>query len=612
MQCRLYILIIIFIMLLHILNGCSNMSVSGGGVEAGNSRVAGILFEPDGTPAEESVVQLVPTEYIGIPGNAHADFQVDTTDGLGRYVLDNISAGTYTLQIKQLSSLKRAIIRNVTVENSRTTNVAGDTVRDAGNLRIILPDSIRNAGGIIAIPGTTCSIQFDSSTASGNIVYIDSLPEGIIPSIVYMKNATPAMSSQSIVNNISIISRDTVSASALPGKRLSVKPGGDVQTAINALLPGDTLYVAGGIYRMSGLLVSVSGNSAQSVLISAVPGDTPVFRDPEATDNCINISDASYVTLQGIEIDSLQPDIDAIKFIDNSKCDHITIRNCSIHNTLGNGINAVGGHNKITLIHNHIHHLNGEAPTAIRIGNTSGAAPNNWVIDNNWIHDIGDSVLAIGDGISLRAGCYSMLVRDNVIYRCGEAGIITYGIGGSNSGGTMSSIIEANAIWNTVEGVGAYRDAIVRNNIVFNCQIPVNSYGNSGPQVGFVSIYNNTFYSGDSLFLTDWDSTDVFANNAVFKIDGIVTSGGSIYNNTHETAGPGFLVGNPSIDLRNPSALDFYPASGSSLIGAGSKTLFSLIDFNTTRRDKDPDIGAYEYMNSTNPGWAIVEGFKKP
>jgi hypothetical protein len=598
---------------LCMLNGCSPVApVSDGGVEAGNPRVVGALFEQDGTPSSGTIALLIPESYIATPGKASEAIRSDTTDTLGTYRFSNIPAGRYTLQAKTASTLKRTLVRNIVAETSHTTTVAGDTVRDAGTLRIVLPDSLKNEGGTIAIPGTTIAVAIGTTSLSGNIVEIDSLPAGMLPPVVYIKDPTAGTLPRTLADSISIPPGGTVSASALPGKRSTVQPGDNVQAAIDALLPGDTLYISKGIYRLSGLSLSVSGNSAQPILICAVQGDTAVFRDPDAGDNCINIADASYVTLQGLEIDSLPPYIDGIKFVDNAACDHITIRDCRIHSSSGNGINAMGGHHHISLIRNHLHHLNGETPTAIRLGTTSGAAPNNWIIDNNLIHDIGDSVVSSGDGISIRTGCHSILVRDNVMYRCWEAGIINYGIGGSNPGGSLSSTIEANAIWSATEGIGAYGDVTVTNNIVFNCQTLINSYGYSTPTARFVAIYNNTIYNGDSLFLTDWDSTDIFTNNAVYLLQGATIRGsGQIDSNIGDAVFTGMKPGKLSADMHDPVQNAFWPKSGSALIDAASGAATIQVDFYGTTRDGKPDVGAIEFTDATTMHKAIIEGFKK-
>jgi len=47
------------------------------------------------------------------------------------------------------------------------------------------------------------------------------------------------------------------------------------------------------------------------------------------------------------------------------------------------------------------------------------------------------------------------------------------------------------------------------------------------------------------------------------------------------------------------------------LIGKGHDPDIAADDFNGTKRDGAPDVGAYEYTVSANPGWKITEGFKE-
>jgi hypothetical protein len=606
---------ILFALVLSILTGCSDMLLSGGGVEAGNPRVVGAVFEQTGAPATGTVVRLIPAGFIAAPGVAPENQQVDTTDSYGKYAFENVAIGSYTLQIKQLSNLKRALVRNVMAEKSRTTTVAGDTVRDAGILRIILPDSLKNAGGTIAILGTTYAVAINSSSPTGNILDIDSLPAGVMPSVVYIKNQTPGTYPQPLANDIVINPHDTVTTSALLPKKTLVQPGDDVQAAIDHLLPGDSLLLAGGIYEHTGISISSHGNMLQPIVIAAQPGQTPVMRITVATNNCINIDDAQWLTIDGITIDSTQSDIDGIKFTEFGVSHHVTVRNCTIHAVQGTGINAQGGHYSITISSNHIYDISGDAVTGIRVAPaTTSSMPHDWIIADNWVHTIGDSLSSAAFGISLNTGCQSMTVRDNVVYTAGTSGILIYGLGDPQSSGTLSSIVEGNAVWDAPEGISAYCDVTVRNNIIFDCPNPVYSYSYSGAIPRNVLICNNTMYNGEAPYLRSWDSTNncVFVNNAVYTMTGGFTliGNGRIANNAGDVSAAGFITGSAATDLADPANRNFYPKPGSILIDRALPGFTPAADFNGILRDNLPEIGAYEFAGSSNPGWSIKEGFK--
>lgn len=602
-------------LLLSFLTGCSDMLMSGGGVEAGNPRIVGAVFEQTGTPAAGTVVQLIPAGFIATPGAVAGNLNADTTDSLGKYVFENIPLGSYTLQIKQFSSLKRALVRNVAAEKSRTTTVAGDTVRDAGTLRIILPDSIKNAGGTIAILGTTYAVSINSSSLTGNVLVIDSLPTGTMPSIVYIKNQTPGTLPRTLANNIVINSHDTVTSSALLPKKTLVQPGDDVQAAIDNLLPGDSLLLAGGIYEHTGISISSRGNILQPIVIAALPGQTPVMHITVATNNCININGAQWLTIDGMTIDSTPLDVDGIKFIESGISHHITIRNCTIHAVQATGINAQGGHYAITLSSNHVYDIIGDAVTGIRVAPAATSSmPHDWLISNNWVHTIGDSLSSAAYGISLNAGCQSMTVRDNIVYAATNSGILVYGLGDPGSTGALSTVVEGNAVWKVQEGISAYCDVTVRNNVIFECPNPVYSYSYQGAIPRNVLIYNNTMYNGEAPYLRSWDSTNncVFVNNAVYAMTGgfVLIGNGRIANNAGDVTAAGFVAGTASNDLADPVNRNFYPKAGSMLIDAALAGFTPAADFNGIPRGNLPDIGAYEFTGGSNPGWTIKEGFK--
>jgi hypothetical protein len=590
--------------------GCTENSLVSGGVEAGNPRVIGSLLLASGTPADAAIVRLIPKSYVPDSGKSLVNASIDTTDNLGRYTLPCADTGTFTLLGFQPSTGKRVIIQNIKAEKGRTTTVSDDSVRDAGTALIIIPDSLRKAGARVAVLGTT----FSASITNDTLVAIDSLPAGVVPSIIYV--APLAAFTKTIAQTLNIVAHDTTRVSALLARTVLIQPGGDLQQSINSLLPGDTLFLAGGVYHLTGVNVSVSGNGFQPILIAAVIGEIPVLVNTAASNNTINILGAHYVTIEGIEIDSTQNGVDGIKFAEEGTSSNIIIRTCTIHNILGTGINAQGSHHNITITSNHIHSVIGSQVAGIRVGpGTSILMPHDWLIAGNWIHDCGDSNSSASFGISLIAGCFAMTIRDNVVYATASSGIINYGVNSSTSDISLAAIIEGNAVWNAAEGISAYCDAVVRNNIIFNCQNPVYSYNYQGTIPRNVLIYNNTMYNGVQPYLRSWDSMNncAFVNNAVYLMSGglYLNGNGRISNNVGDFNAVGFTVGSSTNDLSGPANRDFYPKVGSLLVNRGQITLFSANDFNATARDLQPDVGAYEFTGNNNPGWMIGEGFKK-
>jgi len=91
----------------------------------------------------------------------------------------------------------------------------------------------------------------------------------------------------------------------------------------------------------------------------------------------------------------------------------------------------------------------------------------NTVVEGNYIHHLRSTSVGGNDGIEIKFGSYGNVVRDNVIHDTNIGrqypGIFVYG------GGPKANVVEGNVIWNAGEGIQVVSDAVVRNNIIFNC-----------------------------------------------------------------------------------------------------------------------------------------------
>lgn len=123
-----------------------------------------------------------------------------------------------------------------------------------------------------------------------------------------------------------------------------------------------------------------------------------------------------------------------------------------------------------------------------------------------------------------------------------------------------------------------------------------------------VTIVNNTVIG--SMPLRGWGGGSVptslsVANNVVY--------GGSITNQPGAATYSSNLqygAGTSGIFV-DPDNRDFWPVSGSPLIGAADSAHAPTKDFNATNRQSPFDVGAYESDGLTsNPGWTIQDGFK--
>src|SRR2546425_5754435 len=142
----------------------------------------------------------------------------------------------------------------------------------------------------------------------------------------------------------------------------------------------------------------------------------------------------------------------------------ITLEDLVIHD-IDVGINFRNSMNNITVRRNHIYNtgIGGGTGEGMYVGcNDATCIVSNSLIEQNWVHDSLPGT-SQGDGIEVKVGSHSNIIRDNVIYNRFYPGILVYG-----TGGNPVNVIEGNVVWNSLEGISALSDAVVRNNIVFN------------------------------------------------------------------------------------------------------------------------------------------------
>jgi MYXO-CTERM domain-containing protein len=409
---------------------------------------------------------------------------------------------------------------------------------------------------------------------------------------------------------------------------IEVHPGTDVfGPAAEGLVAGDILIVHQGTYvetkRMS---IQVRGTASAPIVITGANGEKRplVTRDPAAeAQNTINIEgSASYLTLRGLEITGV-PGGDGVSI--NGDLSYITLEDLVIHD-IDVGIGAHTSMHHITIRRNHIYNTGMDSGTGegMYVGcNWASCAVSNSLVEGNWIHD-GLPGITQGDGIEIKVGSHSNIVRDNVIYNRPYPGILVYG-----TATNPPNIVEGNVIWACAEGIVAIADAVVRNNIVFQSGSGLSLYGHEQvAEIRNVTAVNNTLFDNDDGIYVRWGGTNmILANNAVYSPGKNAVNSGSGVNPTSGTVAANYVEGNMTGDaldgarfvaggaaaaaLANPGGRDFWPAAGSPLIGAAAAAQAPAVDFNGTARTSPMDVGAYETNGvAGNPGWAIAQGFK--
>lgn len=410
-----------------------------------------------------------------------------------------------------------------------------------------------------------------------------------------------------------------LAASAVAGT-IHLNPGGSFESAVESLQPGDTLIVHAGSYDDSGRIsITVKGTSSQPVVIQRAEGEARplIARQPTSEpQNTINIEGASHLTVQGLEITSNGGD--GINMSGGPS--YITLDNLVIHG-VDVGINFRSSMHHIKVRRNEIFDTGGPGFTGegMYVGcNYAECAVSESLIEGNYIHDTTTSDQ--GDGIEIKRGSHSNIVRDNVIHDTNYPCILVYG-----TEGNPRNVIERNVMWNCGDsGIQAAADAVIRNNII----IPgdnngLNSQDHQGVTPNNLEFINNTVYGGNAcLRLSNWGNKQgmIFANNAVFCPANAFAIGSltgvQIAGNVFAPAPPVFPAGSytlgrsAALDLQDAANLDVYPTADSLLRGAGNASFNAADDFNGTSRTGSSDAGAYVYTAAGNPGWAVGPRFK--
>jgi hypothetical protein len=396
-------------------------------------------------------------------------------------------------------------------------------------------------------------------------------------------------------------------------------PSGSFEAAVENLNPGDTLIVHAGTYQDSGRIsISVQGTPSLPVVIQGAAGEArPLITRPgsAAVQNTINIEGATHLTVKGLEITGNGGD--GINMSGGPS--FITLEDLDIHD-VDVGVNFRSSMDHITVRRCHIHRtgIGGGTGEGMYVGcNNATCIVRDSVLENNWIHDALPGTTQ-GDGIEIKVGSHSNLIRDNVIYNMSYPGVLAYG-----TGANPVNVIEGNVVWNCLEGISALSDAVVRNNIVIQSGSGVGSYNHvqvSGRKN--VTIVHNTLYDNDAgLYFQGTVNGLVVANNAVYSPGGTAVSGapGGTYQSNYVAGsvsggidGTKFIsAGSASTAFVNPTGRDFWPQVGSPLIGTAQAAQAPPFDFNHRSRTVPHDVGAYAVLGaSANRGWSIQENFK--
>jgi hypothetical protein len=382
----------------------------------------------------------------------------------------------------------------------------------------------------------------------------------------------------------------------------------------NALQPGDELVLHGGIYSQTGRrAVTVRGTPANPITIRAAGGQEPILTRSAADNgryNDIEFVDCCHVVIRGLHF---RGGSSGVRFI---RGHHVTFENCEISQTRNNALTMNSGNCDAFIIrNNHIHHtgLRENGPTegeGMYIGGHDGSCvTTNSLIEGNHVHHLRGTSIGGSDGIEIKFGSSNNIIRGNVIHDTNLArpypGIFVYG------GGPAVNIVEGNRIWNAGEGIQVVSDAIVRNNVIFDCTITgITAAPHAAvPHVRDVRIVNNTIVGHPVGVRIRWARAAdmLFANNAVYcpESTAVDASGAEahrfIANYVSGRLSGVSLDGNRFVDggslsetFMDAAGRDYRPKPGSILVGHADPDSAPPLDFSGATRQPPCDVGAYE------------------
>jgi hypothetical protein len=400
----------------------------------------------------------------------------------------------------------------------------------------------------------------------------------------------------------------------------------EFERVANLLQPGDELVLHGGVYSQTGRrALAVQGTADRPITIRAADGQEPVLTRPaDSRYNNIEFVDCRYMIVRGLHF---QGGNSGVRFI---RGHHITFENCEICQTSNNALTMNSGNCDAFIIRgNHIHHtgLRENGPTegeGMYIGGHDGSCvTTNSLIEGNHIHHLRGTSIGGSDGIEVKFASSNNIIRHNVIHDTNLArpypGIFVYG------GSPAVNIVEGNRIWNAGEGIQVVSDAVVRNNVIFDCTIAgITAAPHAAvPHVRNVRIVNNTIVNHPVGVQIRWSQAQdmVFANNAVYcpgstalRISGTEAHRFSAnYVSGRLTGvdlnGQGFVDGGDlSEAFVDPAGHDCRPKPDSVLVGHGDPDQAPPLDFGGIVRQPPVDVGAYSVSEDRRP----TSGGRKP
>jgi len=275
----------------------SPLQLSGGGSD---TEVSGKILAADGTTKAGVVVALIPPNHDPVFDGNLSSKMIALTDANGKYRFDSLNQGVYNLQAELRSDGTKILVNSIAVDSGEIITVPDKMLKKTATLDIVLSDSLINASGFVTMPGTLLSKLL---TETNGIFRIDSVPQGVLPSIQFKKtrddstvlfrNVAIDSSGIIVLNSFNTITGRTVAVSGqpVPGATIALVPSGYNPAFDAALSPkyqavsdsfgAFNLYnIEQGVYNVYPVS-QVDGN--KSLIDSIIIGTAQVVRIPDDT-----------------------------------------------------------------------------------------------------------------------------------------------------------------------------------------------------------------------------------------------------------------------------------------------------------------------------------------
>src|SRR5947209_6005987 len=423
-------------------------------------------------------------------------------------------------------------------------------------------------------------------------------PATVTVTAVSQADATKSAAAQVTITAVAGIAFyvSTTGSDSNPGTLSS--PWRTIQRAANSVQAGDTVYVRGGVYNESAN-ISVSGSLiAGSIRFQSYPGETAIVDGTglvpptSSPQGLINITNQSYISIQGFEIRNYQTSsasaIPAGIWVSGSGS-NIQILNNVVHNIVttseasGNafgiavyGTAAPASLDSVTISGNQVYNLKTGQSESVNVdGNVT-----NFVITNNSIHDndnIGIDVIGF-EGVSPDPSydyARNGTVAGNTVYNIsainnpGEGN--QYDANGIYVDGGSQVVIERNLIHHVdigIEMASEHRGhvtsfVIARNNLVYSANsigITIGGYASNVGGTDHCTIVNNTLFKNDTKNTGSGEfQIQYYATNNVLKNNIVYASsqGRFINNYTNSEPDPADVDYNLYYSLLNSSMASF-------------------------------------------------------